>query len=162
MHRIILFVVAALLLMSPATATEWAKYTNARFGFSIDLPQNVFEDANRSDNGDGLGVSGLDGRANLLVYGFNNVLDQSPQDLAHEADNDLTAVEVTYRRVTKGWAVISGFADMGDDRIVFYTRYQANKNLTRYSAFRLTYPVSVRGLFDPLVGRLSKSLTAPR
>ncbi|MEM9732296.1 MAG: hypothetical protein AAF903_02285 [Pseudomonadota bacterium] len=162
MHRITLFLSLVFLWVSPALATEWTQYTNPRYGFSIDLPQNVFEDANRSDNGDGLSISGLSGRATLLVYGFNNVLDQLPRDLADEPDSDLTAVEITYHRVKDSWAVVSGFADVGDDRVVFYSRYQANEDFSRYSAFRLIYPVSVRGLFDPLVGRLSKSLTAPR
>lgn len=162
MHRFALLFFSLFMLAVPVQAADWDRYTNARYGFSIDLPRNVFEDANRSDNGDGLSISGANGRATLLVYGFNNVLDESPRDLVDQRDNDLQEVEVTYRRVKNNWGVVSGFADVGDDRVVFYTRFQANRDFTRYSAFRFIYPVAMRGLFDPLVGRLSKSLTAPR
>lgn len=158
------FVALVLMLHTNARAqeTSWDTYTNPRYGFSIDLPRHVFEDANRSDNGDGISLSGLGGRATLLVFGYNNVMDETPADIANTPDGDLPDAKVTYRRVTKRWGVVSGFATIGGEQRVFYTRFQANADLTQYSTFRLTYPVAIRTLFDPLVGRLSKSLTAPR
>lgn len=59
-----------------AARPGWLRYTNDRFGFSVEVPADWYE-ACPPINGDGLAIDSPDGLAQISFYGFVNVMDGS-------------------------------------------------------------------------------------
>ena len=59
---LLVFVAHAFASRSPALASGWKTYTNARFGYSISYPADVLMPQGESDNGDGQKFLSRDGR----------------------------------------------------------------------------------------------------
>jgi hypothetical protein len=152
----ILLVVAAL---EPAASESWRTYRNARFGTSASYPADVFTPGEEPANGDGLTFTSPDG-ARLLIFGQNNALGETPSSfqkrLVSEAPNDYSSV--TYRKLDARSVTLSGLR--GD--MVYYERYVFSVPPGTIHAAIITYPVALKGRFDPLVSRISRSLTAPK
>lgn len=142
----------AFTLASPAIAEPFT-YTNARFGTSVTFPLEVFTGrAEEPANGDGMTFLASDG-ASLAVYGSNNALDQTPQQLA---DFSSEGVKVTYRKLGKDWVVLSG----NDGPDIFYHRLEFGGDGVIH-AFLLKYPAAARSKYDPLVRSIADSLDGP-
>jgi hypothetical protein len=58
------------------TRPGWLRYTNERFGFSVEVPADWYEVC-PPINGDGLAIDSPDGLAQIIFYGFNNVMEGS-------------------------------------------------------------------------------------
>ena len=87
---------------------------------------------------------------------------QDPAAYAEMAAEREGLIEVTYRRVTGNWVVVSGYQKGQNGVEIFYERAQFNGDRSVVAAIVLTYPKSGREIYDPLVGAISKSLTTPR
>ncbi len=64
-----------------STAKNWKTYTNPRFGTSIDYPAFLFEALPPPENGDGRTFKSKDGRAEFLIFGSHNALEQTVKEL---------------------------------------------------------------------------------
>ncbi|GAA4115166.1 hypothetical protein ACFFTN_19050 [Aminobacter aganoensis] len=147
---------SAILLAFPLASSAMAEpfiYTNARFGTSVTFPLEVFTSrAGEPANGDGMTFLAPDG-ASLAVYGSNNALDQTPEQLA---DFSSEGVTITYRKVGKDWVVLSGH----DGPDIFYHRLEFGRDGVIH-AFLLKYPATTRSKYDPLVRAIADSLVGP-
>ena len=123
-------VLAALLAsVTPVLAAGWQSYFNERFGYEISYPGELFEIADAGQNGDGVTLVSPDGRARLIVFGGYNALGHDSDTMATELSRLDDIDEVTYRRVAKGWIVLSGYRDSpypADPRI-FYERVESTR-----------------------------------
>ena len=75
-----LFLLALMLIASPALAQFWGHYENARFGYAIDVPPD-FVGQGESDNGDGQVFLLLGAEQALTVWG-GHLLDTFEQEVA--------------------------------------------------------------------------------
>ncbi len=131
-------------------------YANERYGFSIDYPARFRPDP-PPENGDGLHFTTPDG-AEFTVSGILNISDSgaTSQSLgAYEASLRQSAdySDVTYRAVSGDTLVLSGYR--GDT--VFYERHVLSERQQLANSFTMTYPVTRRQVYDPLVARMSQS-----
>ncbi len=136
-------------------SVEMVSYTNGRFGFSVQRPKN-FKPLRSPDNGGGQAFAGPGG-AELRVWGSYNSLDQTVEQAYSEAKaTRARSGEVTYAAQKDNWYVLSGFEGDG----VFYEKFiLADGQIT---GLEMTYPRSKKATYDPIVGRVAKSLTPPR
>lgn len=88
-------------------------YYNPRFGYSIAYPKDILYPQGESDNGDGQKFLSKDADASLIVYGSNNALNQSLEDLYLEESRGGTYENptkvVTYQVLKNNWFVVSGY-----------------------------------------------------
>lgn len=131
---------------------RWSRYTNERFGASIEYPAALFPDpAEHSTNGDGIRLSNARSRAVLSVWGSNNALDQTP----YLAICMSGCPGETYRLDRPSVAVSSGLTDGR----IYYEKCIANgRSAESFHCFRLEYPASDKASFDPVLARMAKSL----
>jgi hypothetical protein len=152
MARLSATVLMTLTICAPVEARP-VTYTNARFGTSVTFPDEVFSRKMAAPaNGDGMSWTSADG-ASLAVFGSNNVLEQSPKELADQVSLGL---KVTYSRIGKDWAVLSGF----DGGLVFYERFEFGASGAIHSVL-ITYPAEKKAVYDLLVGPIADSMQGP-
>ena len=161
--RLLVAIAAVLFLTSMVGAADWQRYTDPEFGYSIDLPADQFDvetDAARN----GLTLYEREGRGQIDVYALQKNeelnLDQLREELSH-ADR---IRQVTYSRSGESWFVISGYyrrlADDATD-LIFYAKFMLSADRRSLSAFEVSYPVSDKRRYDPIVERIEDSLTRP-
>jgi len=154
-YHVFLFLAAAALL-TPGLARAAAGddvYANARFGYSIAYPADVFTPGPESENGDGRAFDGPDG-TRLLVFASHNALGTTVA-AAFDEERLAPGLEVTYSVKKKDWFVVSGTKD----GFIFY-RKSILKNDVWY-ALELTYPHALKARMDPLVKGLVASFRTP-
>ncbi len=141
---------------SPPTATPaaddtaWATYANSRFAYSICYPKNLLEPQGESPNGDGQKFLAKDG-AQLLVYGSNNALNESINDIFNRTASRLagSSGKVTYKAIKPSWFVFSG----QQGSTIFYAKTLYAKDLIL--SFELTYDSSQSSVYNPVAGKLA-------
>lgn len=137
-----------------ATAGNWVRYHNERFGFRLDYPADVFRIERTSEAGDGRVFAARDGEARLLVGALHNVdahSAKSYQDfLAHYSYPDY---KISYRPLGDDWLVLSGEADGK----VFYEKAMLSCGGQLISSFAMIYPADKRDRFEPIVARVANS-----
>lgn len=150
-----LFLLALMLIASPALAQFWGHYENARFGYAIDVPPD-FVGQGESDNGDGQVFLLLGAEQALTVWG-GHLLDTFEQEVADRvASASGENWGVSYRVSTPQWAVFSG---QRDHRIV-YQRMITLCDGTRYAAYRMEYNIRDLAAMDAVIEGLNRSLVA--
>ncbi len=141
-----------------AVATDtYEIYHNDRFDYSIAYPKDVLFPQGESDNGDGQKFLSKDAEASLIVYGSNNALNQSLEEVYREESRGGTAENpkkvVTYKVQEDNWFVVSGY---NAGRIFYQKTIFADDVL---KTFVFEYDESQRELYDPIAKRLEKSFT---
>jgi hypothetical protein len=150
----ILLLYALLAAAQPAPAHQWNSYENARFGTLLSYPRDLFRAQTESDNGDGITLRAADG-ATLAVFGSNNVENAGPAAYVRGLiGGDARYRQLSYRIVRANFAVLSG--SVGNR--LFYERY-AFDPAGRVHGFVLEYPAAARARYDPVVPRISASLS---
>lgn len=151
--RRVLLAGVALVVARPARAGD-VTYRNPRFGTSITFPGDIFSrPLEPSENGDGMAWESEDG-AYLGVWGQFNALDLDEKGMADFLAD--TVEEVTYRKVGKGFVVLSGL----DGGKVFYQRAEFGADGVIHTLL-LRYERSLKSKYDPLVGPIAASLGGP-
>ena len=160
MRKLLCSICAIFLILFSFTAPVFAaRYENARFGYSLDVPEG-FDWLPESDNGDGRRFvcalkagkfSSPDGE--FSVWAGYNVLDHS---LKEAADFAAQGHRIAYRRVNaqEGWFVLSWLDEKG--RIVY--RRDWLKDGTFY-AVMFVYPKSSQKFFDGVIKSVTRSFT---
>ncbi|MBP2560470.1 hypothetical protein J2857_003239 [Neorhizobium galegae] len=105
--RYLLMVMAWLIVVSPVSAAEWQSYSNARFGYRVEVPPG-FKMGPAPDNDDGRTFTGANGDR-ILVFGTNLI------DIAFEGEASNRIVQaiddgwqISYSRVEMDWTSYSG------------------------------------------------------
>jgi hypothetical protein len=145
---------------APAVAAQpqsggegWTVYMNARFGTAIDYPAGIFSQFDPPPtNSDGRTFRSADGRATLLVYGTHNAENDTPQSYV---DKYVDGKGETFRRVTASFYAVSGMRDGA----IFYRRCNFRAAPSDViDCMDVSYPADQKASWNPIVGRLSRSL----
>jgi hypothetical protein len=131
-------------------ALSYGTYHNARYGYTVEYPTNVF--LPEGDIGDGRGQSytSSDGSALLLLF----ATDDGPDALLREYEAELARFdqEVSYRVIRPGWFVVSGH----QGPYIFYQRTHRSAG-GGLRTFRLRHLARDKDYFGPVTERLSHS-----
>lgn len=131
--RLIVMLFVFLSVSAASEADE--RYANARFGYSINVPDG-FVATNEGDNGDGRSFYKAQGAQRLLVWGANLLKDfESELSAAQEHALVEDGLKLTYAAATPRWASFSGTTG---SRLI-YQRMVLLCDGNRYAAFRMEY-----------------------
>lgn len=141
----------AIVLTAPVLATDWGRYDNARFGYTIDVPPG-FEWGMEADNGDGRAFRG--GATKLRVWG-GNITEDSFEGAVAAAKGfaEADGWNISYEALTPSWASFSG----AQGKRILYQRMIALCD-GAYAAFQLEYSAVDLGKLEPVVEQLVQSL----
>jgi hypothetical protein len=144
---------------------DWQPYVNERFGYSIDVPAGFLRPLPPPANGDGLAFESADGQVSVAVFGSNNALGWSFDDYFQAALAREDLGRVTYQRKTDSWYVLSGYraapASHWTGEVIFYERVAIDSSGSAISGLLILFPPAMKEFMDPIVTRLSRSLTPP-
>lgn len=148
----------ALLLLSvfslAVAQNNYRTYRNARFDYSISYPRDLLVPQGEAVNGDGQRFLSRDGRAEMAVYGSNNSLDQTlqqvySQETARSSEHpDRT---VTYQVIKRDWFVVSGT----ENGRIFYQKTLLRNGV--FKTFRIEYDDAQKQVFNPVTTRIANS-----
>lgn len=138
-----------------AQAAEWTRFSNDRYGFSVDIPA-TFKALPPPENDDGRMFTSPDGRSKISAYGHlfvdvRGMIEDERQQEGFEAADHLT---VTYRHVSAETYTYSGIKG---DRIVYVHAVKTCKDLAA-AIVNAEYPVADKARFDPIVAHMAKTL----
>lgn len=138
-----------------AQSWNWSRYTNDSLGLAIDLPIDLFSvDGGPTKKVSGQSFRTADGRADVGVYSISNDARDSPDRFLRKRFS-LPSQTVVYRHVRNGVLAVSGFRD---DKI-WYAR--CNFAALRVNCVALNYPANEKRSWDPIVTRISNTLSHP-
>ena len=132
-----------------------ATYVNARFGYSVSYPADLLVPEPEADNGDGRRFHARRGTAAMLVWGAYNAEKQSPAGIARQYEADCGAGKVTYKVAKPALVAFSCITPAG--RLIY------QKTLIRrdvLATVRFEYPAAEQATWNPVVQRVSASLSA--
>jgi hypothetical protein len=131
-----------------------AVYRNARFGYSLTYPEQLFAPEPESENGDGRKFFSRDRKAKIAVFGAHNVerynMEEYRKTLLKEFDG---YEQVTYSPKGNSWFVLSGFHDGN----VYYQKVMFSCENEVVSVLAVTWPVVDRQRYDPVIELLEKN-----
>jgi hypothetical protein len=134
----------------------WSRYTNERFGTIAEVPRHLFELGDPPPaNGDGRTLKAKDG-AELLVfasYGLSVAMDTGDEDEKPLDSERERSRRVTYKAKNKNWMVSSGTEGAN----IFYEKVIEGCGAAH--TFSIVYPASKKAFYDPIVTRVSRSLS---
>jgi len=140
-------------LMPAADAVEWVRYLPPSAMLSVDLPADIFTvDTGPVNENAGHSFQTSDRRADFSVYSKPNRPAMSPNAFLSRYF-ELPQSSVVYRRVTNRILVVSGYRE---DKI-WYARCNFAANI---NCIQLNYPRNEKKLWDPIVTRISNSLSS--
>jgi hypothetical protein len=143
------------LALGRAEAGDWRRYSNGRYGFSIEYPPQ-FRAEPEPANGDGRDFTSSDGAEFSVSGELNNPGDEKRTIAEFEAylrGGDADYSNVTYRAIGADSLVLSGYR--GDK--VFYEKYIFSQNGQLINAFSVSYPTNMKAVYDPIVTRMARS-----
>jgi hypothetical protein len=136
---------------------QWSTFVGWKFGTTIAYPATGFSALPEPDAQDGRTFVSPDG-ARILVFASYNALDETP-------DSDLASLlkskdyeRVTYKTRGPNWFVLSGLRSVDGHDQVFYEKYLFSPGNKKIHTVVVTYPVELKAVYDPLVGRIGSSL----
>ncbi len=134
-------------------SVRWKTYHNARFGYRLSYPASLIPQG-EPDNGDGQRFISPNAETKLLVYGSNNVLDETiaarfTQEQRGSTEGNRGRV-VTYAKRKANGYVVSGY----EKRNIFYRKcYLVDDH---FVTFEITYPKAERAVWDSVITRIGK------
>ena len=153
--RTLIFALLAL-LVAPASAQDWGRYDNDRYGYTIAIPPDYLGQG-ESGNGDGQEFQRRRGAQRLTIWGgpLGTVNEGFEAEVKWRMEQaEAGAWHVTYRVVTAEWASFSAIKGFR----ILYQRMIMLCDRQSYAAFSLEYSVrdtaSMDGVVDKLVGSL--------
>jgi hypothetical protein len=132
----------------------WKWYSNPRFQYAICYPGDLLVGQGESENGDGERFRGQ-GRAQLIVYGQNNALEERLKDVMGEAQSRLggPSGKVTYKLLKSSEFVLSG--QRGPT--IFYAKTIYSHG--QFKSFEMTYDRTWAAIYSPLLWRMISCFT---
>lgn len=151
-------ILSVLFLLAPEASVAgqhtYRTYQNARFDFSVSYPADVLIPQGESENHDGQKFRSPDGRAEMLVYGSHNVLNQTLRQLFAEETNpsaDHPQRTLSYQTLKGNWFVVSGV----EKGRVFHQKTMLIRGI--FKTFRIEYDESQKYQFDALTAQMVRS-----
>jgi hypothetical protein len=155
MRHLLLIFTIALWTQLTAAADSYNTYQNDRFDYSIDYPKDILFPQGESDNSDGQQFLSKNTDASLVVYGSNNALIQSLEDVYSEESRggapENPKKVVTYKVLKNNWFVISGYR-AGK---IFYQKTIFHNDM--FKTFQFEYEKNQKKFYEPITKRLAKS-----
>ena len=156
-------VTVTLLVMSPALADDtwaplgegWERYTNERFGTVAEVPRHLFKPVEPPpNNGDGREFKADDG-AELRISGSHGpyTITDSFQGYKAWLLKEAEFGRLTYKAEGKNWLAFSGTKGA----TIFYGKVFEGCGAAH--EIQIEYPAQRKPLYDPVVARLSRSLS---
>lgn len=131
---------------------SYKQYANARYGFSIEYPDNFTVKVN-PDNGDGIVLQSRDGKSEITISGINNVLNNTAiseyNALVSEHSN------APYKKQQGNWFVVSWIE--GDN--ILYEKVIVGTG--SMNTLLIKYPTSQKDYFNPIVSHLEDTFKTP-
>ncbi|MDM9647934.1 hypothetical protein [Rhizobium sp. S163] len=144
------------LVTTPVAAEDWRSYSNFRFGYAVELPED-FAVTHKADNGDGMALASTDSKAELRVFGANRMEDDFTTEIKSRMALDKgEGWTISYQQSSKRGASYSGSRK---DRILYVRAIPLCDATVGY--FTLEYPQAQLKQYDPVIKRLVKTLVAP-
>jgi hypothetical protein len=137
-----------------ASAADWEPYTNARFGYVLDVPED-FVIKSEADNGDGMTLASEDGKATLRVFGgyiTDGTFRSDVQDRMKTASGQ-DAWAISYNKISDTAASFSGSKK---DDVLYVRGVPLCENSVAF--FYLEYPKDQLKAYDDIVSHMVKSL----
>jgi len=131
----------------------WAPYKNARYGFSIEYPSDLFTPDEPPFNNAGRSFQSKDGKAQFSVWGSANALEQSLDEYRTGFMEVEDYSNVTYQPKGSNWFVLSG---VRGDRI-FYEKVILSCRNETVNTLRVYYPTVEKARYDKIVTRLEET-----
>jgi hypothetical protein len=158
LHRPFCILLTCFALAAPGQAREdvagWVPYVNERFGFSFRYPTSVFAPERRTEAGDGEVFAGMRGHGHLLVGAFENADSHTVASyMSYIRRESYSGYDIDYAPRGQTWFVLSG----ENDQSVFYEKVMFSCGGRIISSFALTYPITSKAMFDPVVEGIEKS-----
>lgn len=131
-------------------------YANARYNYSIVYPVDLLEPQGEAENGDGQKFFSKDKKVLLLVFGANNIDNETTRSAFDKAVKVMGAESggvVTYKLMKGNWFVVSG----RHDKDIFYSKtiHRGDTIIT----FIMQYPIAERSTYDAITARIAKSFS---
>jgi hypothetical protein len=137
-------------IVSAAQTPTYKTYTNARFAYSISYPANLLKPQGEAANGDGQAFRSGDGRAEMRVWGQNNVNNDSLRAVYGQVVSEWGA-GVSYKVIKQDWFVVSALVDGK----IHYRKTMLRRDV--FKTFEIEYDESQKGTYDAVTARVSKS-----
>ena len=134
--------------------SQWTRYSNDRFGTSIDYPAGLFRALAPPANNDGRTFTARQGEGGFIVFGSNLVFGMTIAELLADDEASGGYDAVTYRRSGPDWYVLSGYR-AGE---VFYRKVMLGLRGEVIHTFEITYPPARKPVFDPVAARMAQSM----
>ena len=134
--------------VGPSADAEYATYTSAKFGFTIQYPRSFVPLAS-SDNRGSVTLTSPDGQAELTVSGGDNPGLTAKEYYAKQL-RDLVG-RPGYRTVKQDWFVLT----WRDKEKISYLKMFVGK--TSYNSFIFSYPASQKTRYDEVATKVEKS-----
>ena len=151
-HRVMALTTVCLLvgIVSAAQTPTYKTYTNARFAYSISYPANLLKPQGEAANGDGQAFRSGDGRAEMRVWGQNNVNNDSLRAVYDQVVSEWGA-GVSYKVMKQDWFVVSALVDGK----IHYRKTMLRRDV--FKTFEIEYDESQKATYDAVTARVSKS-----
>src|SRR5205823_3655959 len=123
----------------------WRTYVDPSLSYSLAYPPSLFDGPVVREHG-GITLTSSSG-ASLYIYAGPNPGGRSANTIAAQLSDGSDVYDVTYRRLTPGWLVLSGYLAAGSGqppRTIFYERITFSPNRRFLAGFRLVYPQAQR------------------
>ena len=137
-------------IVSAAQTPTYKTYTNARFAYSISYPANLLKPQGEAANGDGQAFRSGDGRAEMRVWGQNNVNNDSLRAVYDQVVSEWGA-GVSYKVMKQDWFVVSALVDGK----IHYRKTMLRRDV--FKTFEIEYDESQKATYDAVTARVSKS-----
>jgi curved DNA-binding protein CbpA len=133
---------------------DWASYRNARFGFTVKYPADIFSlEAAQSDESVKRFRS-RDGRAVFRIFAARNLSGRTlSQYRAALIQEHYAKATLDYAPQRNTWFVLSGFS--GDD--IFYERVTFACDKRSLHGWMLAFPASERSLYDRITEEMHRN-----
>jgi hypothetical protein len=152
----VLAALSAVLAATPALAAD-GFYANARYGYTVSYPAELFVAQAESDSGDGAVFKGRGNRAEFRVWANYGAMNMTPKQFADEAEQDCLKRPAAYR-VAKANLVAVSCATKGGQ--IMYEKMLIHDGLV--VAILMTYPSSEHARWDKVAARIAGSLKASK
>jgi len=151
MIRLLIFVALCLWGRAALAQEQWDTYSNPRFGATAEYPADLFTvQEPPPENGDGQTFHTADGRAELTIYGTNNLHREEPQAYVQ---HNVSLRDVTYKKIGADFYAVSGTRGA-----TIYYEHCNFPNMDVLSCFYVSYPAAEKAKWDAIVTRIGQSL----
>lgn len=135
-----------------AADSNWKKYVNERFGFSLEYPATLVASPDPID-GSGREYHTPDSEFSVATAAHYLRIADPNESLDTHWKDEQSGLEnlITYKKKGGSWYVISGVTTNG---YVFYYKFFTQSN--NWATFHIIYPKSQKPKYDPWVTRIEK------